>query len=205
MSDATVQELLTPQQFNSYRRQKNSYIVDTTPGLISCPNDECFALISRRVKPLTCLECQTQCCSKCSLKTHPGRRCAISGDTNLRLWAAGSLSGVKNCPKCKARTEKNNGCNHMTCQRCGEQWCWICAQKYTHDHYSWNVRGVLRGCPGLQFKFGNKCILFPMLVLLWIFCIPLAAAVPLLIGCLAGIFYPYKILADIWNATRRVN
>ena len=29
---------------------------------------------------------------------------------------------VKRCPRCKIYTEKNGGCNHMTCISCKYQW-----------------------------------------------------------------------------------
>ena len=52
---------------------------------------------------------------------------------------------VKKCPKCKIITEKNKGCNHITCTKCGYQWCWLCNEKYTFDHFN---KGK---CKGFQF------------------------------------------------------
>ena len=52
---------------------------------------------------------------------------------------------VKRCPKCKMYTQKNEGCNHMTCIHCNFQWCWICEEKYEPDHYQSSK------CRGLQF------------------------------------------------------
>ena len=62
---------------------------------------------------------------------------------------------------------------------------------------------MLTGCPGLQFRFGNKCILFPVLILIMIFCVPLAVIIPAVVGLFFGIAYPYKILADLWYAYTR--
>jgi len=42
--------------------------------------------------------------------------------------ANASVFGTKSCPRCNFETEKNGGCNHMTCQHCKCDWCWICGQ-----------------------------------------------------------------------------
>ena len=60
---------------------------------------------------------------------------------------------TKPCPQCKVPTEKNNGCNHMTCRGCGQDWCWICGRKcdgggYPTHYAWWNIFG----CPGTQMQ-----------------------------------------------------
>jgi hypothetical protein len=35
---------------------------------------------------------------------------------------------LRECPFCKAMTEKSYGCGHMTCI-CGKHWCWFCGKK----------------------------------------------------------------------------
>lgn len=46
---------------------------------------------------------------------------------------------TKECPRCKAMTERSSGCGHMTCV-CGTHWCWYCGYKsrsgYADDIYS---------------------------------------------------------------------
>ena len=46
---------------------------------------------------------------------------------------------------CKIYTEKNEGCNHMTCTNCKYQWCWLCEGQYSYGHYDSGT------CRGYQF------------------------------------------------------
>ena len=57
---------------------------------------------------------------------------------------------VKKCPKCKIYTEKNEGCNHMTCTSCKYQWCWLCEGEYQYGHYNSGR------CNGQQFTKANS-------------------------------------------------
>ena len=42
-------------------------------------------------------------------------------------------------------TEKNEGCNHMTCVNCKYEWCWLCEEEYNNDHYKYGK------CKGQEF------------------------------------------------------
>ena len=41
----------------------------------------------------------------------------------------------QSCPRCGIIIAKIDGCNHIRCH-CLHQFCWICRQPYTDDHYS---------------------------------------------------------------------
>jgi len=47
------------------------------------------------------------------------------------------MANTKNCPnpKCQRAIEKNQGCNHMQCKICGEDFCWVCCGPWK-DHNS---------------------------------------------------------------------
>ncbi|EOD12185.1 hypothetical protein EMIHUDRAFT_214005 [Emiliania huxleyi CCMP1516] len=51
-----------------------------------------------------------------------------------RLLAA-SFARHTACPKCGVATEKNGGCNHISCRTCNFEWCWLCGCKYEPGHY----------------------------------------------------------------------
>ena len=36
---------------------------------------------------------------------------------------------ARHCPHCNAPIEKNEGCNKITCWRCGTNFCWLCGAK----------------------------------------------------------------------------
>jgi ariadne-1 len=85
-----------------------------------------------------CDTCLIAFCLLCGNEPHGPSSCR-----NLALWlekcrnesetANWILANTKECPKCVTRIEKNNGCNHMTCQKCSFEFCWICMGDW-HDH-----------------------------------------------------------------------
>ena len=64
-------------------------------------------------------------------------------DKEFEEWRSHKI--VKRCPYCRMWTEKNEGCNHMTCVECKFQWCWLCKKPYNYNHFSEG------SCNGLQF------------------------------------------------------
>ena len=99
---------------------------------------------------MTCDKCQTQYCF-IHANAHPNEACHDYIKRTCREEKKNQRyiqRMAKECPNCKAPTEKSGGCNHMTCQHCGFGWCWLCSRPYTYDHYDINNEN---GCPGKQF------------------------------------------------------
>jgi len=58
----------------------------------------------------------------------------------------------KNCPSCRVQIEKNSGCNHMQCFKCGTHFCWLCENVISHtDPYKHYKQGV-GSCGGQLFQ-----------------------------------------------------
>jgi len=58
--------------------------------------------------------------------------CKFEKDAEFLGWA--KEKDVKYCPRCNCRTEKNAGCQHMTC-RCGFEWWWLWQTEWGREHY----------------------------------------------------------------------
>ena len=95
-------------------------------------------------------------CFKCGAVEHPGVSCGSVGNAELREYM--NSNDVVKCPHCGFATEKDGGCNSMTCAKCNSSWCWICAGKIRGDSHfeTWNIFG----CPGAQFSDDSSCLEF---------------------------------------------
>jgi len=85
-----------------------------------------------------CDSCTTNFCLLCGEEPHAPAVCKDLAKWNEKCrneseTANWILANTKSCPKCVSRIEKNQGCNHMTCQRCKFEFCWICMGDW-HDH-----------------------------------------------------------------------
>ena len=145
--------------------------IRSNPLLRECPAAGCGALSQPRVNwrgiIVPEMSCEAEGCGTifCYFHSnaHPGRTCKQYEQARRdeeRAHRAALAEFTKPCPACKTPTEKNNGCNHMTCsavinggQVCGQNWCWICGSKcdgggYPTHYAWWNVFG----CPGTQMQ-----------------------------------------------------
>ncbi|KIY68447.1 hypothetical protein CYLTODRAFT_489736 [Cylindrobasidium torrendii FP15055 ss-10] len=60
------------------------------------------------------------------------KKCA--DDSETANWIK---SNTKECPKCNSTIEKNGGCNHMTCKKCKNEFCWVCMGPWSDHGTSW--------------------------------------------------------------------
>ena len=85
-----------------------------------------------------CEDCGTESCFQCKQANHPGRECSQIIDPDFRKWvAAGNMRAP--CHGCRSIIELRDGCNHMTCVKCGYQFCMLCGESIAGRvsfHYS---------------------------------------------------------------------
>ena len=109
-----------------------------------CPKPDCDSFLqkSNKSKYVKC-EHGHEYCFDCLRSLHGKNSCDKNLEKQLVKWTKGKR--VKRCPRCKIYTEKNEGCNHMTCVSCKYQWCWLCEGEYKYGHYDSGK------CKGQQF------------------------------------------------------
>ena len=122
-------------------RFRQSY-VGSNPGIVWCPRTDCDLVLKKDPYEFY-KDYRVQCskghksCFKCQQPWHDPLDCEM-----FKKWMKRSSSHItsnwitantKDCPKCGISTQKNGGCNHMTCKTCRYEWCWQCLEKFA-DH-----------------------------------------------------------------------
>ena len=108
-----------------------------------CPHPDCDSFLQRSKSRYVKCENGHTYCFECLRPPHGKKKCEQDLEKQFMKWKKGKR--VKRCPRCQIYTEKNEGCNHMTCVSCKYQWCWLCEEQYQYDHYKSGK------CKGHQF------------------------------------------------------
>lgn len=110
------------------------HFVSVSKNMAWCPAPGCSrAFVARTAVKSAVCTCGTKFCFKCSKESHAPVSCEAleawlekcSNESETANWL---LANTKKCPKCAARIEKNQGCNHMKCTNkgCRYEFCWTC-------------------------------------------------------------------------------
>lgn len=153
---ASIVKENNPDLFNKYLKFKKNKELEDNPDTIFCPHPDCegFVIYEHHEERLaTKIECQFghPICTRCGEVWHAEQKCEKQMDEEIEKLVMNHQLRLKRCPGCTNWTQKNSGCNHMTCIFCQFQWCWLCNQKYTPTHY--NTPGTR--CNGKQFPQNN--------------------------------------------------
>ena len=107
-------------------------------------------------------ECGLSTCMKCKKKSHIPLRCEeiVADERNSIAHAVEeemTLALLRECPNCKTKLIKDQGCNKIICSRCKHAMCYTCgkeisAKKDGYDHFC--------KIPHCQHDSCNKCVLW---------------------------------------------
>ncbi|KAF8540831.1 hypothetical protein BDD12DRAFT_831680 [Trichophaea hybrida] len=85
---------------------------------------------------VTCNSCQFQTCFTHNIPFHEGMTCTQydehvkERDKGLKKTEEFVRANCKSCPRCKFDIMKAGGCDHMMCQGCHYEFCWLCMARY---------------------------------------------------------------------------
>jgi len=137
----SLQQLLPPNQYQTYLSQLLMATLSSTENFFWCPH--CpggFIAIDGYDCMFTCPYCRISWCPKCNLR-HSGdipceeaKKYQSIEDEQNNNW---KNTNSKQCPGCKVFIEKTEGCTHMTCSNCKYAFCWACMGPYV-GRYSFN-------------------------------------------------------------------
>mmetsp|Transcript_16792 Transcript_16792/g.26193 ORF Transcript_16792/g.26193 Transcript_16792/m.26193 type:complete len:577 (+) Transcript_16792:125-1855(+) len=141
---AGCQELVTEEELDSLNCSaeiKNKYkgyqlrcFVEQNGHTRWCPGAGCNKVAycaSSLCDSVVSCDCGERFCLSCGEEPHAPAKCKVlmqwrekcKNESETANWI---LANTKSCPKCSSRIEKNQGCNHMNCQQCKYEFCWIC-------------------------------------------------------------------------------
>lgn len=105
-----------------------------------CPFPDCEYTIERLLNTEKVVQCSSNhnFCFDCGSIPHLNIQCEIAAewlalvdeDIRSQSWIN---DFTKQCPQCRTRIQKSEGCNHMSCSNCRYQFCWVCSLSWA-DH-----------------------------------------------------------------------
>lgn len=158
LAEDEVRALVNEDTFRRYQQFYLLACLRKDPTVRWCPKIGCETPIqggNEENVRLTCPTCRTEVCWLCNLEWHEGMSCKRAEKlvekrkgTRAQYDKKAEKFIKKNsrpCPNCKSPIQKNSGCNHMTCQHCRYEFCWVCMGHF--EGYSHFDKGK---CKGMQ-------------------------------------------------------
>jgi len=144
------EDALAAQRYRQFKRMRADRSLRPCPGCEHLCKPE-LDEDEQVIPAMTCPSCQAEFCYYHSW-AHRGADCTAYAAQMQEEEAAIKVAfDTKECPSCGWRTEKSGGCNHMTCQHCQADWCWICGE-VIQGSISWHYspQNAESGC--MQFS-----------------------------------------------------
>eukprot|EP00347_Sterkiella_histriomuscorum_P003716 403363220 len=135
ISDSYVRKILGPETdenanelFQKYTRFMADYEIMHMQDRKYCPVPNCDNIIQGKngLKKTRCIKCQKDICYSCQTIWHQGQSCSKYQAKNFQQFS--QAVGARRCPKCNVIIQKIEGCNEMTCYKCGHDFCWLCGE-----------------------------------------------------------------------------
>lgn len=129
------------EKYTTLCRRKIIDLISINPAIIApsklvfCRHPSCKSADGFIFNPTNAFQTEPACahehpfCLSCLQPKHDG---LCDGDDRTDLVD----DTQKPCPACKTIIYKTDGCNHMTCTRCNQHFCWLCLRTFSRsDRY----------------------------------------------------------------------
>lgn len=123
-----------------YMEQQAEIVSANIDGLSECPFCDFKAICppAEEDREFRCLkpDCEKVSCRLCDEETHIPKSCEEAKKekglpARHQIEEAMSEALIRQCPKCKVKIIKEDGCNKMTCTKCGSMMCYVCKKDIT--------------------------------------------------------------------------
>ncbi len=154
-------EIVKPDQKNAEKKKLEDIILkierfsllDTNKDFTECKGCDTLLDLTLSNEKVVCLECKVDWCKNCgAFPYHTTYTCNEfrmehdKSENGLYLKKCVKDGVMKLCPGCQFITEKNHGCNKITCESCKAYWCWLCNQKVeSYEHFNLKNAGKCTG------------------------------------------------------------
>ncbi|KAI4730217.1 hypothetical protein E4T49_02023 [Aureobasidium sp. EXF-10728] len=131
---AHVKDIVAKTTLMNYEKVLLKLYVEEDEDFYYCMSAKCKSgqiHIGGEDMPIFCCKvCNHKQCMVCEIPWHEGETCdqyQARHDNEIIQTESLIRQTSKICPGgCGARIERNGGCPHMTCRRCGHEFCWLC-------------------------------------------------------------------------------
>ena len=121
-----------------YKKNKLKFFVLSNPDLVFCPIVNCDGYAKKNKSSLK-NKCNNnhEFCIRCGEFWHKSGNCPEDEVVDELFRNYCQKLRLKECPSCGITTFKRDGCNHITCSYCRQNWCWICEEVFhtVEEHY----------------------------------------------------------------------
>ena len=134
-----ISRLIDSAIFAKYSTYVSQNFIESNRSYRFCPGTNCNQVaVGSGVTNIKC-SCGNNFCFKCGDDAHEPSSCVHLEAWNLKCHnesetANWIIVNTKKCPECNSRIEKNQGCNHMKCQKCAHDFCWICLAPWSEHN-----------------------------------------------------------------------
>lgn len=141
----SVREQFSEEFVAAYHARMEEYFIKPSDR-IYCECEGFLGAKAGNIAALECPRCSARCCTACGahIDNEAEHRCAEPEPLEKRFEGLKRGCDYQICPKCDLVMSLIEACNHITCTRCDEHFCYICGEHAVPGTSHW-VAG--KPCP----------------------------------------------------------